>query len=80
NEEKDITDIDEDPIISDTYNRTLIECLPRFWPKTSQIESSYKKLTFELLVEIIFRSNWQIQLILIQSINQILQKGLTITW
>ncbi|CAF5186820.1 unnamed protein product, partial [Rotaria magnacalcarata] len=40
NEEKDITDIDEDPIISDTYNRTLIECLPRFWPKTSQIESS----------------------------------------
>ncbi|CAF0878137.1 unnamed protein product [Rotaria sordida] len=78
NEEQDKKDSDEDPIISDKYNRILIECLPRFWPKTSQIESSYKKLTFELLIEIIIRSNWQIQLIVIQSLNEILQKRSTI--
>ncbi|CAF4989071.1 unnamed protein product, partial [Rotaria sp. Silwood1] len=44
NEEVDKKDIDEDPIVSDKYNRTLIECLPKFWPKTSEIEFSYKKL------------------------------------
>ncbi|CAF4950234.1 unnamed protein product, partial [Rotaria sp. Silwood1] len=64
--------------VSDKYNRTLIECLPKFWPKTSEIEFSYKKLTFELLIEIIIHSNWQTQLIVIQSINEILQKSSTI--
>ncbi|CAF4748753.1 unnamed protein product, partial [Rotaria sp. Silwood1] len=78
NEEVDKKDIDEDPIVSDKYNRTLIECLPKFWPKTSEIEFSYKKLTFELLIEIIIHSNWQTQLIVIQSINEILQKSSTI--
>lgn len=72
-------DTEEDSVVSDAYNRTLLECLPRFWPKTNQIESLYKKSTFELVVEIIFRSNWQNQLIVIQSINQILQKSSTIT-
>ncbi|CAF4579027.1 unnamed protein product, partial [Rotaria sp. Silwood2] len=78
NEEEDKNNIDEDPILSDKYNRTLIECLPRFWPKTSQIESTYKKITFQLLIEIIIRSNWQMQLIVIQSLNEILQKSSTI--
>lgn len=39
----------------------------------------YKTTTFELLIQVIHSSNWQIQLILIQAINSILQKSLTIT-
>lgn len=71
-------DMDEDPLTSDVYHRTLIECLPRVWPKTSHLEVQYKKSTFDLLIEIILHSNWQIQLVLIQSINQILQNSSTI--
>ena len=72
-EEAEKIDIDEDPVISDTYHRTLIECLPRFWPKNSEVEVQYKKSTFELLIEVILNSNWQIQLIIIQSLNEIFQ-------
>ena len=71
-------DNDEDPVISDAYHRTLIECLSRFWPQTSQIEFQYKKSTFDLLIEIILRSNWQIQLVVIQSLNEIFQKSSTL--
>jgi hypothetical protein len=74
----DKLDVDEDPIVSDAYHRTLIECLPRFWPKTFEIEIQYKKSTFDLLIESILHSSWQIQLIVIQSINQILEKSSTL--
>lgn len=71
-------DTDDDPILSDAYNRTLIECLPQVWPKTIEIENQYKNLTFNLLIEMIFHSNWQIQLLIIQSLNEILGKSSTI--
>ena len=72
-------EIDEDPSISDAYHRTLIECLPRFWPRTIDLEVQYKKCTFDLLIEVIVQSNWQTQLLVIQSINTILQQSSTLT-
>ena len=72
-------EVDEEPSISDVYHRTLIECLPRFWPQTVDIEGQYKKPTFDLLVEVILQSNWQNQLLIIQSINSILQQSSTLT-
>ncbi|CAF0847110.1 unnamed protein product [Adineta ricciae] len=75
---EEMEDDNDDPGLSDAYKRTLIECLPRFWPKTPEIEIQYKKSTFDLLVEIIFHSNWQFQLIVIQSVNQILQNSSTL--
>ncbi|CAF0777859.1 unnamed protein product [Adineta steineri] len=77
-EDQEMKDTDNDPILSDAYHRTLIECLPRVWPKIPEIESQYKKLTFDLLIEIILYSSWQIQLVVIQSLNQILEKSSTI--
>jgi hypothetical protein len=77
-EEAEKLDVDEDPILSDAYHRTLIECLPRFWPKTPNIEVQYKKSTFDLLIEVILHSSWQIQLVVIQSVNQILEKSSTL--
>jgi hypothetical protein len=71
-------DTDVDPLQSDAYHRTLIDCLPRVWPKTSQIEVQYKQPTFDLLIEIILHSSWQIQLVVIQSTNLILQNSSTI--
>ena len=70
--------MDDDPVVSDAYHRTLIECLSRVWPKTSQIECQYKNSTFDLLIEILLHSNWQTQLVVIQSMNEILQKSSTI--
>lgn len=78
NEEAEQLDTDEDPVLSDAYHRTLIECLPRVWPKSSEIEIQYKNSTFALLIEVILHSNWQIQLVVIQSLNEILQKNSTI--
>ncbi len=43
-----------------------------------EIEVQYKKSTFELLIEVIIHSNWQIQLVVIQSLNIILQKSSTL--
>ncbi|CAF4351498.1 unnamed protein product, partial [Adineta steineri] len=77
-EDPEMKDTDDDPILSDAYHRTLIECLSRVWPKIPEIESQYKKLTFDLLIEIILYSSWQIQLVVIQSLNQILEKSSTI--
>ena len=76
---EDITDVDEDPVVSDVYHRTLIECLPRVWPKSVEMERQYLRSTIELLIELILRSSWQIQLVVIQSINQLLSKSSSIT-
>lgn len=65
--------------MSDAYHRTLIECLPRFWPQSTDIEQQYKKPTFDLLGETIVRSSWQMQLSIVQSINRILQRSRTLT-
>ena len=73
-EQDDKLDVDEDdPVLADVYHRTLVECLAYVWPKTIELENRYKKVTFDLLVEILSHSNWQIQLLVIQSINSILQ-------
>lgn len=77
-ETDDKIEIDEDPSISDAYHRTLIECLPRYWPRMVNIENEYKKSTFDLLIEVIGQSNWQTQLLIIQSINTILQQSSTL--
>ena len=69
--------MDEDPLQSDAYHRTLLECLPRSWPKHATIEAQYATQTAELLVAVIIQSNWQIQLIVVQSVNAILQKSAT---
>ena len=71
--------MDEDPLQSDAYHRTLLECLPRSWPKVATIEAQYAIQTAELLVQVIIHSNWQIQLIVIQSVNAILQKSATLS-
>lgn len=49
------------------------------WPKGVQVERQYLQSTFELLSELILRSNWQIQLVVIQSINRILTNSSNIT-
>ncbi|UJR33845.1 hypothetical protein I4U23_021268 [Adineta vaga] len=77
-EEQGMNDNDEDPVLSDAYHRTLIECLPRFWPKIFEIENQYKQSTFNLLNELIYHSSWQLQLLIIQSINKILENTSTI--
>jgi hypothetical protein len=66
------TDVDDDPLVSDTYHRTLIECLPRVWPKDASCSNEHVQSTVDLFIEIIHRSNWQMQLVIIQSIKQIL--------
>ena len=68
---------EEDSVVSDAYRRTLIECLPKMWPKNIEIELIYKKLTFELLCEIIHHTNWPTQLTVVHSLNLILEKNST---
>ena len=77
--EGETIDVDEDPVISDTYHRTLIECLPRFWPKIAENERIHIRETVEVLIELIQRSNWQRQIIIVHSINGILQRSSNIS-
>ncbi|CAF0730187.1 unnamed protein product [Didymodactylos carnosus] len=63
---------EEDPLISDKYNRMLIESIPKFWPKDNDQKRTYFLLTFDLLSDLLNKSTWQNQIIIIQSLNKLL--------
>lgn len=49
--------------------------MPRIWPKTNQFEIERLQLIVDLLVEILQQSNWQIQILIIKSTNEIIQRN-----